>query len=81
MSEPFPHPETGAPLVEQEDFQVALLDLEERMAPLYRARGALRREAAARFQIEMPHKRNRTLTQDLVARCPRCGGQIKEEAA
>lgn len=73
---PFPHPETGVVLEEHEDFQVALLDVEARIAPLYRVRRALREELTKRFEPVLPERRWQSMTQEKVARCPRCGGEV-----
>lgn len=75
----FPHPETGELLVTLDDFRVALREIEERMAPLYRTRRSIREEMSERFTVELPPARSRTPTQEKVARCPRCGGNYREE--
>lgn len=78
MSE-FVHPETGEILETHEDFIKALTGIEERLAPLYGVRRALRKEMAERFPIpEMPRPRERTATQEKVLRCPRCGGRLED---
>ncbi len=80
LTEGFAHPETGELLSTREDFNAALADIEERMAPLYRVRRLIRENAAERFNApEMPAPRYRTAKQDLVARCPRCGGRLEDE--
>ena len=76
----FVHPETGEVLASQEDWLAALAAVEERLAPLYRVRRALRFEYTERFEpAEMPPRRARTETQEKVARCPRCGGRLEKD--
>ena len=75
----FIHPETGELLATEQDWRDALSAVEERLAPIYRVRRALREEYASRFEAAaLPARRNRTETQEWVARCPRCGGRLEE---
>jgi hypothetical protein len=69
------HPETGEILATEEEWRAALTAVEEQLAPLYRLRRDLREAHADRFEAAaMPtHRRNRSETQEKVARCPRCG--------
>jgi hypothetical protein len=63
-----------------EEIGAALEELEERMRPLYRARAMLREEFAELTEpAMMPRPRERTSTQEKVARCPRCGGRVENE--
>ena len=80
MSE-FAHPETGELLSTREEFRAALAEIEERMAPYYRVRRQIREAASERFDVHLPSARNRTPTQEKVARCPRCGGRLESEEA
>lgn len=73
----FIHPETGEVLATSEQWQAALSAVEEKLAPLYRVRRALREEYAERFEPVLPAPRYRSQVQDRVARCPRCGGVIE----
>lgn len=75
----FPHPETGELLETQADFQAALAEIEERMAPYYRTRRQIREAASERFDAVLPQPWLRTSTQEKVARCPRCGGNLESE--
>lgn len=76
------HPETGEMLETPDEIAAALEALEERMRPLYRVRAMLREEFAELTETAaMPRPRDRTTTQEKVARCPRCGGRIKSEEA
>lgn len=73
------HPVTGQVLETKEDFQAALAELEERMAPLYRERRTLREAWVETFvPPDMPRARYRTVTQEKVARCPRCNRRLDE---
>ena len=74
----FPHPETGQVLLELDEFRDALLDVESRLAPLYRVRRAIRDEMTNRFEPVLPESRWQTDTQQKVARCPRCRTELKE---
>jgi hypothetical protein len=76
---PFPHPETGELLETQGEFQAAVAAIEARMAPFYRLRRVIREEMIRRFEPILPERRRRTDKQELVARCPRCQGDIKLE--
>ena len=74
------HPENETPLESQSDFLAAIKWVTDRINPMYAVRRDLEREMAARFPApEMPAPRFRTDTQAKVARCPRCGGSLKEE--
>ena len=76
----FPHPETGELLDSREDFDRALADLTEQMMPFYRVRRALVAARAERFDVpDMPAPRYRTVAQEKVAHCPRCGGRLEDE--
>jgi hypothetical protein len=62
------------------DYQKALAEIEERMAPLYRERRAIRDAMSEKFDPpDMPRARYRTPTQEKVARCPRCHGRLDAE--
>lgn len=73
------HPETGEVLATEEEWRAALAAVEERLSAYYRDVVWPLRDQAARFPAaEMPsNRRNRTDTQERVARCPRCGGRIE----
>jgi hypothetical protein len=73
---PFAHPETGEALETHEDFRDALLDVETRLAPLYRVRRTLRDEMTTRYEPVLPEKRWQSMTQEKVARCPRCRTEL-----
>lgn len=76
------HPETGEILATEEDWRAALAAVEERLAPIYRIRRDLRSQYASRFEAAaLPRRRNRTETQEKVARCPRCGERLESEGA
>lgn len=75
------HPETGEVLATAEEWQAALAAIEERLAPLYRVRRALREEYAERFEPVLPAPRYRSQVQERVARCPRCGERLGSEGA
>lgn len=77
----FPHPDTGAELVTLADFQKALVEVEDRLSPLYRLRTQLRDAMTERFEAPLPtNPRNRTVAQAMVARCPRCRREIESES-
>lgn len=70
----FVHPETGEILATEEEWRAALAAVEEQIAPLYKTRRWLREAYVERFPSPpLPPRTRRTPTQDLVARCPRCG--------
>ncbi len=51
--------------------------LEEQLSDIYRRLRPLRAEYAEAVPApEMPAPRYRTVTQEKVARCPRCGGKL-----
>ena len=77
------HPETGEVLASEEDWRAALAAVEEQLAPVFRVRRALREAYAERFETAaMPERRrDRTDTQEKVARCPRCSGRLESEGA
>lgn len=66
-------------MTELEDLELALSELEEHMSPLFTRRRELREQIAAlRPPAELPAPRYRTLTQEKLARCPRCGGKLAD---
>ncbi len=69
----FTHTESGEVLESQEAFLKSLSEIEERLAPLYRVRRAIREQYAEKFEPVLPQARYRSHTQEKVARCPRCG--------
>lgn len=76
---PYFHPETGEIIESKEEFLDALHALEERLAPIYRYRARIREAYAERYPpAEVPQARHRTAKQDLVVRCPRCGGRLED---
>lgn len=78
----FVHPETGELLATEEEWRAALAAVEERLSYTYRTLWKLRgyTEHFAPNAGGMPvHRRNRTETQEKVARCPRCGGVIPQD--
>ena len=74
----FAHPETGEILETKEQFTEALFEVELRMSPLWVTRRRLREAYAERFEPTLPSPVYRTLTQDKVARCPRCGSRLEQ---
>ena len=82
MPDSFMHPVTGELLSSKEEFLAAIREEEERLTVVYRTLGPLRQEMADRFPpAEMPRPRERTVTQERVMRCPRCGGRLENEEA
>lgn len=78
------HPETGELLATEEEWRAALAAVEERLSYTYRTLWKLRgyTDHFAPGAPDMPvHRRNRTETQEKVARCPRCGGKLEREEA
>jgi hypothetical protein len=78
------HPETGELLEGEEALRQALTAAEEQLSAHYRTVWALRNGLAEIAQpAPLPSRRNRTETQERIARCPRCGGrlEIKEGGA
>jgi uncharacterized protein with PIN domain len=76
------HPETGEVLASEEEWRAALAAVEERLGLTYRALWKLREytEHFAPVAADMPaQRRNRTETQEKVARCPRCGGRLEKD--
>lgn len=73
---------TASSTVSLSDLEAALSELEERMAPLFRQRRALRETIASmRTPAALPPKTRRTETQEKIARCPRCGGRLADSEA
>ena len=63
-----------------EDIKAALEEVEAELAAVYRRLWPLREQYAETFPpAELPAKRYRTDKQQLVARCPRCGGRIEDD--
>ena len=78
----FPHPETGELLDSREDFLGALFAVEERLGYLFNLRRKIREGGGGKLPpIHQPRPRDRTVTQEKVARCPRCGGKLESETA
>ncbi len=75
----FTHPESGEVLESQEAFLKSLSEIEERLAPLYRVRRAIREQYAEKYEPVLPQARYRSQTQEKVARCPRCGAYPEQE--
>lgn len=74
------HPETGEVLATEAEWKAAIGVLEERLSLIYRELWPLRDEYAERFPpAALPSRRNRTETQEKIARCPRCGGRLTNE--
>ena len=73
----FPHPTTGQALETLTDFQNALTAIEEEIAPLYRVRRKIHEAMTDRYEAVLPEARYRTLTQEKVARCPRCRNELE----
>lgn len=73
----FVHPETGEVLETKDDFVDALNEIELRMSPMWVVRRKLREAYADRFEPTLPSPVYRTVTQDKVARCPRCGSGLQ----
>lgn len=73
----FAHPETGEILETKEQFTEALFEIELRMSPLWVTRRRLREAYAERFEPTLPSPVYRTVTQEKVARCPRCGSRLE----
>jgi hypothetical protein len=72
----FSHPETGEVLESQDDFLHAIAEVEEKMQPFWKLRRALREAYAERYDPILPRPQSRSQTQERVARCPRCGGNL-----
>lgn len=73
---PFAHPETGEILATKDEFIDAMNEIELRMSPMWIVRRRLREAYADRFEPTLPSPVYRTVTQDKVARCPRCGSGL-----
>lgn len=73
---PFPHPVTGVVLETKDQFLEALNEIELRMSPWWIARRKIREAFAERFEPTLPSPVYRTVTQEKVARCPRCGSGL-----
>lgn len=77
----FVHPETGEMLECRQDFQDALDEIEEKMKPYYRLRREIQTALATHFEgAALPPPRYRSLTQEKVARCPRCGERLDADS-
>jgi hypothetical protein len=64
------------------DLKAALEEAEAELHAAYRKVWPLREQYAATFPpAELPAPRYRTDKQNLVARCPRCGGRLESERA
>ena len=74
---PFHHPETGEILTTKDEFLDAMNAIELRMSPMWITRRQLREAFADRFEPTLPSPVYRTVTQDKVARCPRCGSGLQ----
>lgn len=70
---PFTHPETGEILETKDEFIDAMNDVDLRMSPMWVLRRKLREAFTERFEPTLPSPVYRTVTQEKVARCPRCG--------
>ena len=80
LTEDFIHPETGELLATEEEWRKALNVVEERLTETYRVLWPLRDGYAERFPpAALPSRRNRTETQEKIARCPRCGTRLESE--
>jgi hypothetical protein len=66
----------------REEILAAMRALDDEMGPLFARRYALR-DAYLRVSepAALPSRRNRTETQERIARCPRCGGGLESEGA
>lgn len=73
----FAHPETGEILETRDQFQDALTEIELRMSPMWIVRRQIREAYAERFDPTLPSPVYRTVTQEKVARCPRCGSRLQ----
>jgi hypothetical protein len=74
---PFVHPETGQVLETKDEFLDALNEIDLRMSPMWVVRRTLREAYADRFEPTLPSPVYRTVTQEKVARCPRCGSRLE----
>ncbi len=82
LTDAYPHPVTGELLETKEEFLAAIAEEERKLGETYRVLWPLRDAHAAAFPpAELPRVRDRTATQEKVARCPRCGGKLIEEEA
>jgi hypothetical protein len=62
-----------------EDLKAALEEAEAELQACYRKVWPLREAyAEAAPPAALPARRNRTAKQDLIARCPRCGGRLED---
>ena len=69
-------------LISPEEVKAALEEAEAELHAAYRKVWPLREAYAETFPpAELPAPRNRTDKQNLVARCPRCGGRVESEGA
>lgn len=75
------HPETGEVLASEEDWRAALEAVQARLSEQYRLLWPLQEAYAERFPAAaLPERRrDRTETQEKVARCPRCGGKLSAD--
>ncbi len=65
-----------------EEVKAALEEAEAELHAAYRKVWPLREAYAETFPpAELPPRRDRTPTQEKVARCPRCGGRLETEEA
>lgn len=62
------------------DLKAALEEAEAELQAVYRKLWPLREEwARVSEPAPLPSRRNRTETQERIARCPRCGGRLESE--
>lgn len=73
----FAHPETGEILSTKDEFIEAMNEIELRMSPMWITRRKIREAYAERFEPTLPDRVYRTVTQEKVARCPRCGSGLE----
>lgn len=71
--EPFVHPETGEVLSTQAELHDALIEINDRMEPLFRIRRVIREAYAERFEAVLPPWDRMTDKQQRIYLCPRCG--------
>lgn len=70
---PFVHPETGELLSTRAELHSALIEINERMEPLFRVRRRIRDAYTERFEATLPPWDQMTDKQQRISLCPRCG--------
>ena len=66
--------------MDQSEYREQLTRIEEQLSAIYRQRRELTERYAQDHPAQLPAPRQRTPTQERVARCPRCSGVLSEES-